>query len=157
MQKFGWQYPADKTASGSKMIHSSDDLDDEAKCFSSSFFVGGGGGGGHTCIAYIREYPRLPPGRQLPLCIVSSFPRVHNSGSLFQANVCSLFWLEFSCCPYYRGVRKARVDCSRWWCCTGDRWQGCQKIWWQQIWRSIFNHSRRREVTTFSKSNFYRL
>ena len=28
------------------MIHSSDDLDDEAKCFSSSFFVGGGGGGG---------------------------------------------------------------------------------------------------------------
>ena len=37
--------PADKTASGSKMIHSSDDLDDEAKCFSSSFFVGEGGGG----------------------------------------------------------------------------------------------------------------
>ena len=36
----------------------------------------GVGGGGHTCIAYIREYPRLPPGIQLTLFIVSSLPRV---------------------------------------------------------------------------------
>ena len=50
------------------------------------------------------------------LCIdleeVSSLQRVRNSGSLFQSNVCDLFSGGFSCCPFYRGVRKARVDCN---------------------------------------------
>ena len=43
---------------------------------------------------------------------VSSLQRVRNSGSLFQSNVCDLFSGGFSCCPFYRGVRKARVDCN---------------------------------------------
>ena len=43
---------------------------------------------------------------------VSSLQRVRNSGSLFQSNVCDLFSRGFSCCPFYRGVRKARVDCN---------------------------------------------
>ena len=44
---------------------------------------------------------------------VSSLQRVRNSGSLFQSNVCDLFLGGFSCCPFYRGVRKARVDCNK--------------------------------------------
>ena len=42
----------------------------------------------------------------------------HNSGSLFQQNVCNLFLLGIqllsvlSGCPLQQGVRKARVDCD---------------------------------------------
>ena len=42
-----------------------------------------------------------------------SLAGIRNSESSFQSNVCNIFFCRgFSCCLYYRGVRKARIDCS---------------------------------------------
>ena len=45
--------------------------------------------------------------------LVSSLPRVHNIESLPQSNVCNLFCLGLSCCPYYRGFRYRGVSARR--------------------------------------------
>ena len=42
--------------------------------------------------------------------LVSSLARVRNSESLFQSILCNFFYRGFCRCPYYRGVRKAKVD-----------------------------------------------
>ena len=44
---------------------------------------------------------------------MSSLARVRDSGSLFQSNVCNWFFLGFSCCPFYRGVRYSEVSARR--------------------------------------------
>ena len=50
---------------------------------------------------------------------MSSLARVRYSGSLFQSNVCNLFSLGnlplsvLLRCPWWRSVRKARVDCTQ--------------------------------------------
>ena len=45
--------------------------------------------------------------------LMSSLARVLNSGSLFQSNVCNIFFLGFSCCPCYRGVCYSGVSTRR--------------------------------------------
>ena len=51
-------------------------------------------------------YCRHPWGCEL----VTSIARVRNSGNLFQSTVCNLILREFSCSPYYRGVRNSEVS-----------------------------------------------
>ena len=48
--------------------------------------------------------------------LVPLVTRVHNSGNLFQSNVCNSFLPGVSCCPYYQGVCSSEmstrlVDC----------------------------------------------
>ena len=44
---------------------------------------------------------------------LTSSARVRNGGLLFQPNVCKLFSLGFSCCPYHRVVRYNGVSARR--------------------------------------------
>ena len=44
---------------------------------------------------------------------MSSLVRVRKSGSLFQSNVCNLFFPGINCCPFYRGVRYSEVSARR--------------------------------------------
>ena len=61
----------------------------------------------------------LYSGHWRDLEVVSSLARVRYSGSLFQSNVCNLFSLGnlplsvLLRCPWWRSVRKARVDCTQ--------------------------------------------
>ena len=59
----------------------------------------------------------LYSGQCRDLELVSLLARVRKSESLFQSILCNFFYRGFSCCPYYRGVRKAKVDCDCWRCC----------------------------------------
>ena len=70
--------------------------------------MGGGGGEAQTYIAYIREYP--PPQEYSQLSLL--FPHYRESiiaGVSFRQTSVVYFWLGFSCCPYYWGVRKTRL------------------------------------------------
>ena len=42
------------------------------------------------------------------LKLFSLLARVRLSGSVFQSNVCNLYYLGFSCCSYYSGVSARR-------------------------------------------------
>ena len=54
-------------------------------------------------------YCRHPRDREL----VSLIARVCNSGNLFQSKSVIYFCRGFSCCPYYRGVRRSDVSARR--------------------------------------------
>ena len=65
---------------------------------------------GAFCVTQRFSKVRDDPNR---LQSIPSGPRVSVLNSESQSNGSILFLLGISCCPYYRGERKATVDCTR--------------------------------------------